>query len=236
MHALSRVTMSLWFAAIAILSPVAGITRSLAAIGPEVGGRSPQNSPAESPPREWIEPTTGHRVSRLSDEPGSASLYFHQNQYTSSGDKMVFSTREGLSTINLKTRKIEALVAGPVGKVIVGRKSRQVFYMRGDTVLATDLDSKATRTIATRPELRSASGFAVNADETLLAGSYAEGQTNRPPTPPPAEPNLIPPSQESSLEARWLARRPMRLFANTATEVLDFGEIGSGWPGTTVTF
>lgn len=43
---------------------------------------------------------------------------------------MVFSTREGLSAINLHTRKIEALVAGRVGKVIVGRKSRQVFYMK----------------------------------------------------------------------------------------------------------
>lgn len=68
MHALSRVTMSLWFAALAILPPVAGITRGFAAIGPEAGVRSPQNSPAESPPREWIEPTTGHRVIRLSDE------------------------------------------------------------------------------------------------------------------------------------------------------------------------
>jgi len=30
----------------------------------------------QQPPREWIDPDTGHRVIRLSEEPGSASLYF----------------------------------------------------------------------------------------------------------------------------------------------------------------
>lgn len=189
---------------------------------------SSQKPAPETPPREWIDPATGHRVIRLSEAPDSASLYFHQNQYTAAGDKMVFSTKEGLSTINLKTRNIEATVAGRAGKVVVGKKTRQVFYMIVDTVYATDLDSKATRRLATRPELRAASGFAVNAGETLLAGSYVEGDTGRPQTPPPAEPNLIPPSQESSLEARWLARRPMRLF----TINIKSGEVRTFHPST----
>jgi oligogalacturonide lyase len=76
--------------------------------------------------------------------------------------------------------------------------------------------------------LRAASGFAVNADETLLAGSYVEGDTGRPQAPPPAEPNLIPPNQESSLEARWLARRPMRLF----TINVKSGEVRTFHPST----
>src|SRR5712692_10464460 len=65
---------------------------------------------ADDPPREWIDADTGHRVIRLSDEPGSGSFYFHQNGYAAGGDKLVFSTRQGLSTVNLKTRKIEPLV------------------------------------------------------------------------------------------------------------------------------
>ena len=65
--------------------------------------------------REWVEPTTGHRVIRLSDEPGSASFYFHQNAYTASGDKIVISTRKGLSTIDLRTRKIEPLIEVKTG-------------------------------------------------------------------------------------------------------------------------
>ncbi len=37
------------------------------------------------PPKEWIDPDTGHRVVRLTDEPGSASRYFNQNGYTADG-------------------------------------------------------------------------------------------------------------------------------------------------------
>src|SRR4051812_33361141 len=40
------------------------------------------------PPAEWVEPS-GHRVIRLSREPGSSSFYFHQNGYTAAGDKLV---------------------------------------------------------------------------------------------------------------------------------------------------
>jgi oligogalacturonide lyase len=65
----------------------------------------------QEPPREWIE-ATGHRVVRLSDAPGTASPYFHQNPYTATGDKMVVSTREGLATIELATRTITPLVEG----------------------------------------------------------------------------------------------------------------------------
>ena len=36
----------------------------------------------EPPPAEWVDPSTGHRIIRLSDEAGSASLYFHQNAYS----------------------------------------------------------------------------------------------------------------------------------------------------------
>jgi hypothetical protein len=60
---------------------------------------------AEMPPKEWVDPATGHRVVRLSDESGTASLYFHQNPYTASGDKMVVTTREGLATIHLRYKK-----------------------------------------------------------------------------------------------------------------------------------
>src|SRR5919108_60381 len=74
-------------------------------------------------PREWVDPDTGHRVIRLSDEPGSASLYFHQNAYTPDGQKLIITTPTGLSTINLKTRAIEKIVDGRVGVIIVGRKT-----------------------------------------------------------------------------------------------------------------
>ena len=130
----------------------------------------------QPPPREWIDPDTGHRVIRLSEEPGSASLYFHQNPYTPDGQKLIITTPNGLSAINLRTRAIEKIVDGRVSVIIVGRKSGDVYYTRTvtdnndrqTTVYATNLNTKATREIVKLPPAASVSS--VNADETLLAG------------------------------------------------------------------
>ncbi|HYJ46476.1 MAG TPA: hypothetical protein VEV81_07665, partial [Pyrinomonadaceae bacterium] len=127
-------------------------------------------------PREWVDPDTGHRIVRLSDEAGSQSLYFHQNAYTPDGQKLIITTPTGLSTINLKTRVIEKIIEGRVSVIIVGRKTGEVYYtkfVRGSntfsaTVYATDLNTKATREVAKLPP--GASVASVNADETLLAG------------------------------------------------------------------
>ena len=137
---------------------------------------------AEEPPREWVEPATGHRVVRLSREPGSASLYFHQNAYTAEGDKMIISTPSGLSAVDLKTRELDVVVpraeysAGGSSGVEVGRKSRQVYYSRREdtqsVVCATHIDTKATRQIARLPFRGTFGG--VNADETLLVGAYSD--------------------------------------------------------------
>jgi oligogalacturonide lyase len=160
---------------------------------------------AKEPPAEWVE-ATGHRVIRLSRDPGSSSFYFHQNAYTASGDKMVLSTRGGLSTIDLRTRKVEPVVEGRAGQAVVGKKTRQVFYTRGDGVYATHLDTRATRKVAALPpEWRWGSGLAVNADETLLAGS-ANDRNGKPAPRAPGAPGA------GRLEARWAAGLPMVLY------------------------
>ena len=112
------------------------------------------SSGAQDPPREWIEPATGHRVIRLSDEPGTASLYFHQNPYTANGDKMVVSTPDGLATITLASRTIAPLVRGRVSHLVVGRKTRQAFYIQNNVVFATNVDTGATRKILEHPRIR----------------------------------------------------------------------------------
>jgi oligogalacturonide lyase len=194
---------------------------------------------AQEPPREWVDPDTGHRVVRLSDEPGSSSFYFHQNGYTASGDKLVFSTRSGLSTYDFKTKKIEQIVEGRAGNVVVGRKSRKVFYLKGDTVYETDIDTKATREIVKDARLRSGSGFAVNADETLLGGSMVTGQAPqefRPPTPAPnGQPQAAAtprgdnyPGKGEMMERRLAAKIPMSLY----TVNIKTGEIKTFHPAT----
>ena len=174
-------------------------------------------------PREWIDADTGHRVIRLSDEPGSASLYFHQNPYTPDGQKLLITTPTGLSTINLKTRAIEKVVDGRVGVIIVGRKTGQVYYtrtvtnnnVRTTTVYATDLNTKATREIAKLPPAASVS--TVNADETLLAGTLDEKlaaaiKEGRPPAPPSPARGDAYPGKGQMMEDRLAERRPLQLI------------------------
>jgi len=140
---------------------------------------------AKEPPVEWVDPATGHRVVRLSREPGSASLYFHQNAYSPDGRKLVMTTPHGVSTINLATREIESVVEGRVNVIVVGRRSGDVYYSKRvdkngaseQWIYATNLDTKATREIGRVPRGGVSS---LNADETLMLGQYSEGGDPRP--------------------------------------------------------
>src|ERR1044072_7057362 len=118
-----------------------------------------QQQPPGQVPREWIDPDTGHRVVRLSEEAGSQSLYFHQNADTPDGTKMIMTTPTGLSVVNLKTRLVGEVVEGRVSILIVGHKTGQVYYTKfvrepgkfSATVYATDLNTKVTREGGKRP-------------------------------------------------------------------------------------
>jgi oligogalacturonide lyase len=170
---------------------------------------------AQELPREWVDPDTGHRVIRLSDEPGSASLYFHQNAYTPDGEKVIVTTPTGLSTINLKTRAIEKVVDGRVNVIITGKKTGDIYYTKAGVVYATNLSTKTTREVAKLPPRTSIAS--VNADETLLAGTIDEGPP--PQTPPPTpQPGATPrgdsyPGKGEMMERRLAERRPLRLIS-----------------------
>jgi oligogalacturonide lyase len=168
---------------------------------------------AQELPREWIDPDTGHRVIRLSDEPGTASLYFHQNAYTPDGSKLIVTTPSGLSTINLKTRAIEKIVDGRVNVIVTGRKTGDVYYIKSGTVYATDLNTKQTREVAKLPPRTSIAS--VNADETLLAGIIDDGPP-RPESVPGATPAAPRgdnyPGKGDMMERRLAERRPLQLI------------------------
>jgi len=158
-----------------------------------------------SPPREWVDADTGHRVVRLSDEPGSQSLYFHQNGYTPDGRTLVITTPTGLTAIDLKTRANEKIVAGRVTLIMVGRKTGLAYYTSNGSIFSVDVRTKTTREISKVPP--GASIATVNADETLLAGTFTDG------TPPAAAgrgDNY--PGKGDMMEQRLAARIPMRLF------------------------
>ncbi|MCC6390407.1 MAG: oligogalacturonate lyase [Bryobacterales bacterium] len=167
------------------------------------------------PPLSWVDPDTGHRIVRLTREPGSAGLYFNQNGYTASGRKLVYTTPDGISVLDLASRQSRQVVHGRVRLIDAGRKSERVYYLRDGAVCSTDTDSLETKTIATLPKRGSIS--TVNADETLLAGTYIENDGadyNTRPTPQAAQGHSLeqPLNKGQMMEQRLAARLPMAMF------------------------
>ena len=164
------------------------------------------------PPKSWIDPDTGHRIVRLTDEPGSASLYFNQNGYTADGKEMVYTTPEGISVLNLETHAARQVVKGRLRIIVTGHKTQNVYYLRGDRVCSTDVDSGVTREIATLPPQGTVA--TINADETLLAGTYTEGSRQAPYTTGGQQPQqlLQPQNKGQMMEERLAAHIPMGLF------------------------
>jgi oligogalacturonide lyase len=176
------------------------------------------------PPTTWIDPDTGHRVVRLTREPGSASLYFNQNGYTADHKKMVYTTPEGISVLDLATHAAKSVVQGRVRIIVTGHKTQNVYYTKDQAVYATDVDTLATRLIAKLPPRGSIA--TVNADETLLAGTYIEGDgrdynQNRPQAQQQAQQTQQldqPVSKGQMMEERLAAHLPMAMFTvNAAT-------------------
>jgi oligogalacturonide lyase len=184
----------------------------------------------QPPPREWIDKDTGHRVVRLTDEPNSQSLYFHQNAFAPDGNKMAFTSPTGIYQVDLTTRKIELILAGDtapftpgirgehINMIVAGRKTGRIFFTKtvfhnpNDPTSATrsvwciDPVTKAQQEIGVLP--RGVNVGTVNCDETLLAGAitYLDGRggaATRPVTPRPG--------QRINLYARWAQHLPMAL-------------------------
>ncbi len=130
-----------------------------------------------NPPTEWIDPDTGHRIVQLSTEPGSESIYFNLNPFTPDGKKMVITTPDGISTVDLKTHAVEKIITGRVHIIMVGHKTGKIYFgeikvENGQTnrlVCSVDPGTKAVTEILKLP--RGQQVDTVNADETLLAGT-----------------------------------------------------------------
>jgi oligogalacturonide lyase len=188
---------------------------------------------ASEPPREWVDPATGHRVVRLSSEPGTRSIYFHQNSLTPDGRFVLVELKDGIGAIEIATRKTTRLVDGPARALFVGRKSGLVYFSRGeDSGRPEQQRNVGIYTIApTGGEPRRiaiverGSISSVNADETLLLGSFAERewQLEQGPRDPRFEANYqatgkdgkpltFAEAKEVRLLQREQARIPMAMF------------------------
>ncbi|PYP79825.1 MAG: oligogalacturonate lyase [Gemmatimonadetes bacterium] len=228
----------------------------LAALLLGVAGATPLGA-FDDPPTDWIDPDTGHRVIRISAEPGSQTLYFHDNAYTPDGDKYVFSSPSGIMVLDLATLgtsppRPELAVPGGTG-AYAARRTREIYFVKrqpgaprgaGGQVFAYQVDTKQIRPVpnATRP--------LINADETFtVAPIVAEDPTGKTPRPPRrvARPQLermfpgktlaeLTPEQryavtkEEGLARRALDPEPMAfVFTNLKTAKADTVGYQYGW-------
>jgi oligogalacturonide lyase len=140
---------------------------------------------ANPSPADWIDPDTGHRVIRISPEPGSVSLYFHQNFFTPDGDRMIFDSPSGIAVVDLKslgqgTPKV-GIVVSNASALAMSRKAPEVYFQRRDGMFcAANLDTHAVR------EIIRARVTAINCDETFIVNTInAEDPSGKTPRPAP---------------------------------------------------
>ena len=161
------------------------VVLSISMNGSETQGEPPADQAAI--PMEWTDASTGYRLIRLSRCPGpNTSFYFHNNPFVAAkgdeGDKMVFygQTDNGMQlfAMNLKTLATRQLTDWPggVGGEIVSPKLREAFYQWKSKIYAVKVETGMYRQIAVLPEDMPGSVSTVNADGTLLAGTFSKGR------------------------------------------------------------
>src|SRR5690242_13686903 len=77
------------------------------------GQSQPDEKPSESgaiPPTTWVDKDTGHRISRVTDEPNSGAFYFNVNAFTPDGKQMVYNSPQGIRVLDLATMTTKMLV------------------------------------------------------------------------------------------------------------------------------
>ncbi len=156
-------------------------------------------------PTDWVDPSTGHRIVRLTDDAGGSTLYFHDNAFSPEGDKLMFNTPAGIAVMKVAaigTPGATAEVVAPNGRGgYFARRSREIYFTArgaaggrgpgapggagrggGGVLRAVHVDTRQVRDV---PHAR---GF-VNADETLAVTKNGnaqdpDGKYPRPPVRP----------------------------------------------------
>ena len=198
------------------------------------------------PPKTWVDRDTSHRVWRLSDEPNSGGFYFNVNAYTPDGRQMIYTAPDGIHVLDMTTHTTKLLVPNParpadakgpnypgmVHALVAGHGTNSVFFTKSDPatgiagVYKANTNTGEVRKLIDLPEKRMI--VSINADETLAAGTYIEGDAtgreygSNVPTSSQHPDNRVASNQEGPhyqpmdkgemMERRLAARLPLALF------------------------
>jgi oligogalacturonide lyase len=162
-------TLSLIFPAVLLLCRVAAIAQPMEETGPQ-----------KPMPNEWIDQDTHHKVVRLSRKDGNnLSFYFHNNPFLGRERMIFYSSDENghqLYTVDLKTLALTRVSSSNGNAEIVGHRSESVYYQSHDSVFNTSVGTGQTRLVYVFPADFKGSITTLNADETLLAGTWASDE------------------------------------------------------------
>ena len=147
-------------------------------------------------PNEWIDKSTGHKIIKLTRREGNnTSFYFHNSPFI--GNKMIFYGTDYLNTaqndsvkqetynitagnkqlysVDLASLKVERITsqASAMNGEITAPKNKFVYYQVKDSVFETHIETKLTRLVYVFPENFKGNITTLNANETLLAGTWS---------------------------------------------------------------
>jgi oligogalacturonide lyase len=181
----------------------------------------------EEPRRDWIDPATGHRVIRLSDQPGSSTLYFHDNAFSAAGDRMMLRTPKGIAVVDVakigSTSLTLEIVTATARGGYFARRGRDIFLSAGGgnsgggrgegSGTAVNVDTRAIR------EVPHARGL-INADETLSVHKNARAIDRDGKYPPPPPRPIVPQLQRMFPGKRMEDLTPDQRYAVTKEDQL----------------
>jgi len=148
-----------------------GLVIAPAAAGAQQSPATLRAAPSpNTPPKEWIDRTTGHRVVRISEEAGSSSNYFNVNSYTPDGKWMAYSSPSGIMALDLKTFRSKRIVPGAVSLQFVGKRTGDVYFYAGGREATQGHDVAAAKAVP---------GTAPRRPRAIMAYNFASGQTRK---------------------------------------------------------
>jgi oligogalacturonide lyase len=209
---------------------------STSAISPAQVPSPTQAIQAEGSPSDWIDRDTGHHVFRLTKEPDSKGLFFNDDAFTPDGKEMIYMVHDSVYVVDMNRYHVaRQLISGSVRKIAMGKKWPVVYFMQAHDPILYSTNVYTGKTVPLMALPADATIMTVNADETLIAGTYTEAPSGttkqqrdmakaRPPAspsePPPAEPfqhvlftldlvtNVITPVFRSPLELSHVSFSP----------------------------
>lgn len=190
-------------------------------------GSSPPRQASSSEHESWVDPDTGHRISRLTKEPGSRRLYFNLNCFSPDGKYMVYTYPKGISVVNLFTNESKELVAGGAKAIEVGRSNPNIYFslrnddgetsrllvkniISGETVKSWPLPPRSVISSINSLETFGA-GYLLESDESVKAPN-APINSGKISANPRALNVALPQNRGRYLAERFNARLPMSLF------------------------